>query len=246
MHFWRQFQTIDLFVQTLQNSVQFIFSSFKFLERLLDLNVLDIQSYQLIDEIHFSRVSFVMLSRVVNVCLCKSVAKILVQFFHSHYVVYNWLWFLWMILDAEFHSQMSFCDCKEWCYWCCNVNIVIVEELDHNKKINSIILNIIAVRSKISLKSLILSFNLIINARIKRNAKFLLDQKMIAQQRSKVWCKYEISVKDYIIKSFVILNYSVKKEIDQIRSNHCLSSRNVVRHLEKMINYNHNAVIKDV
>ncbi len=187
-----------------------------------------------------------MLSRVVNVCLCKSVAKILVQFFYSHYVVYNWLWFLWMILDAEFHSQMSFCDCKEWCYWCCNVNIVIVEELDHNKKINSIILNIIAVRSKISLKSLILSFNLIINARIKRNAKFLLDQKMIAQQRSKVWCKYEISVKDYIIKSFVILNYSVKKEIDQIRSNHCLSSRNVVRHLEKMINYNHNAVIKDV
>jgi len=61
------------------------------------------------------------------------------------------------------------------------VNAVIVEELNHDKKMNSIVLNIIAVRLKISLKSLILSFDLIINARIKRNAKFLLDQKMIAQ-----------------------------------------------------------------
>jgi len=66
------------------------------------------------------------------------------------------------------------------------VNAVIVEELDHDKKMNSIILNIVAVRLKISLKSLILSLDLIINARMKRNAKFSLDQKMIAQQRSKV------------------------------------------------------------
>jgi len=66
------------------------------------------------------------------------------------------------------------------------VNAVIVEELDHDKKMNSIILNIVAVRLKINLKSLILSLDLIINARMKRNAKFLLDQKMIAQQRSKV------------------------------------------------------------
>ncbi len=81
---------------------------------------------------------------------------------------------------------------------------------------------------------------------MKRNAKFLLDQKMIAQRCSKVWCKYEIFVKDYIIKSLVILNYSVKKEIDQIENNHCLSNRNVVRHLEKMIDYNHNAVVEDI
>jgi hypothetical protein len=66
------------------------------------------------------------------------------------------------------------------------VNAVIVEELDHDKKMNSIVLNIIAVCSKISLENLILSLDLIINARIKRSAKFLLDQKMIAQQRSKV------------------------------------------------------------
>ncbi len=66
------------------------------------------------------------------------------------------------------------------------MNAVIVEELDHDKKMNSIILNIVAVHSKISLKNLILSFDLIINARMKRDAKFSLDQKMIAQQRSKV------------------------------------------------------------
>ncbi len=111
---------------------------------------------------------------------------------------------------------------------------------------NSIVLNIIAVRLKISLESLILSLDLIINARMKHSAKFLLDQKMIAQRRSKVWCKYEISVKDYIIKRFVILNYFVKKKIDQIESSHCLSSRNIVHHLEKMINYNHNAVVKNI
>ncbi len=151
-----------------------------------------------------------------------------------------------MTLDVELHSQVSFCDCKEWCYQCCDVNAVIVEELDHDKKMNSIILNIVAVRLKISLKNLILSFNLIINARMKCSAKFLLDQKMIAQQRLKVWCKYKISVRDYIIRSLVISNYFVKKEIDQIESNHCLSSRNLVHHLEKMIDYNHNAVIENV
>jgi len=203
-----------LSVQTLQNSVQFVSFNFKFLERLLDSNVLDVQLHQLIDEIHLNRVSFVMLSHVVDVCLCKSVAKILVQSFHSRYVVRDWLWFLWVTFDAELHSQVSFCDCKEWCYWCCDVNAVIVEELNHDKKMNSIILNIIAVRSKISLENLILSLDLIINARMKCNAKFLLDQKMIVQQCSKVWCKYEIFVKDYIIKSFMILNYSVKKKIN--------------------------------
>jgi len=66
------------------------------------------------------------------------------------------------------------------------VNVVIIKELDHDKKMNSIILNIIAVCLKISLKNLILSLNLIINARMKRSAKFLLDQKMIAQRCSKV------------------------------------------------------------
>jgi len=66
------------------------------------------------------------------------------------------------------------------------MNAVIVEELNHDKKMNSIILNIIAICSKISLENLILSFNLIINARMKCSAKFLLDQKMIAQQDSKV------------------------------------------------------------
>jgi len=66
------------------------------------------------------------------------------------------------------------------------VNTVIVKELDHDKKMNSIILNIIAVHSKISLESLILSLDLIINVRMKRSAKFSLDQKMIAQRRSKV------------------------------------------------------------
>ncbi len=79
---------------------------------------------------------------------------------------------------------------------------------------NSIILNIVAVRSKISLKNLILSFDLIIDVRMKCSAKFSLDQKMIAQQDSKVWYKYKISVKDYIIRSLVILNYFIKKEIN--------------------------------
>jgi len=60
------------------------------------------------------------------------------------------------------------------------VNVVIVEELNHDKKMNSIILNIIAVCLKISFKNLILSFNLIINARMKCSAKFLLDKKIIA------------------------------------------------------------------
>ncbi len=245
-HLWRQFQMIDLSAQMLQNSIWFISSDFKFLEKLLDSNVLDIQLHQLINKIHFSKVFFIILSRVVNVCLCKSVAKILVQSFHSHYVVRDWLWFLWMILDAELHSWMSFCDCKEWCYQCCDVNAVIVKELDHDKKINSIILNIVAVCSKISLKNLILSLDLIIDARMKRSAKFSLDQKIIAQQRSKMWCKYEISVRNYIIRSLMISNYSVKKEINQIESNHCLSNRNVVRHLEKMIDYNHNAVVENI
>ena len=151
-----------------------------------------------------------------------------------------------MTFDAELHSQMIFCDCKEWCYQCCNVNIVIVEELNHDKKMNSIILNIIAVHSKINLESLILSLDLIINARMKCSAKFSLDQKMIAQRRSKVWCKYEIFVKNYIIRSLVISNYFVKKKINQIKSNHCFSSRNVVHHLEKTLDYNHNAVVKDI
>ncbi len=230
----------------LQNSIQFLSFDFKFLEKLLDLNVLDIQSHQLIDKIHLNKVFFIMLSHVINVCFCESVMKILMQSFHSHCIVHDWLWFLWMTFDAELHSWMSFCDCKKWCYQCCNVNAVIVEELNHDKKMNSIILNIVAVCLKINLKSLILSFNLIINARMKCNAKFLLDQKMIAQQRSKVWCKYEISVKNYIIESFVILNYFVKKKIDQIKSNHCFSSRNVVRHLEKIINYNHNVVVENI
>jgi len=66
------------------------------------------------------------------------------------------------------------------------VNTVIVEKLSHDKKMNSIILNIIAVCLKISLENLILSLDLIINARMKCNAKFLLDQKMIAQRDSKV------------------------------------------------------------
>jgi len=61
------------------------------------------------------------------------------------------------------------------------VNTVIVEELNHDKKMNLIILNIIAVCLKINLKNLILSFDLFINARMKRSAKFLLNQKMIVQ-----------------------------------------------------------------
>jgi hypothetical protein len=126
------------------------------------------------------------------------------------------------------------------------VNIVIVEELDHDKKMNSIVLNIIAVCLKISLKNLFLSFDLFINARMKCNAKFLLDQKMIAQQCSKVQCKYKISVENYIIRSFMILNYFIKKEINQIENNHCLSSENVVCHLEKIIDYNHDTVVEDV
>ncbi len=141
---------------------------------------------------------------------------------------------------------MFFYDYKEWCYQCCDVNIVLVEEFDYDKKMNSIILNIIAVCLKISLENLILSFNLIINARMKHNAKFSLDQKMIAQWCSKVWCKYEIFVRNYVIRSFMISNYSVKKKINQIESSHCFLSRNVAHHLEKTIDYNHNAVIKDI
>ncbi len=187
-----------------------------------------------------------MLSHIINVYLCKSVAKILMQSFHSCCIIHDWLWFLWMIFDAELHSQMFFCNCKEWCYWCCNVNAVIVEELNHDKKMNSIILNIIAVHLKISLENLILSLDLIINARMKCSAKFSLNQKMIAQQHSKVWYKYEISVRNYIIRSLVISNYFVKKEINQIRSNHCLLNKNVVHHLEKMIDYNYNAVVENI
>jgi len=66
------------------------------------------------------------------------------------------------------------------------MNVVIVEELNHDKKMNSIVLNIVAVCLKISLKNLILFLDLIINARMKRSAKFSLDQKMIAQRHSKV------------------------------------------------------------
>jgi len=44
----------------------------------------------------------------------------------------------------------------------------------------------------------------------------------------------------------MISNYFVKKEINQIEGNYCLSSRNVVRHLEKTIGYNHNAVVEDI
>jgi len=66
------------------------------------------------------------------------------------------------------------------------MNAVIVEELSHDKKMNSIVLNIVAICSKISLENLILSFDLIIDVRMKCSAKFLLDQKMIAQQDSKV------------------------------------------------------------
>jgi hypothetical protein len=91
------------------------------------------------------------------------------------------------------------------------MNAVIVKELDHDKKMNSIILNIIAVCLKISLKNLILSFDLIIDVRMKCNVKFSLDQKMITQRRLKVQCKYKISVKNYIIRNFMIMNYSIKK-----------------------------------
>jgi len=44
----------------------------------------------------------------------------------------------------------------------------------------------------------------------------------------------------------VISNYFVKKEINQIENNHCLLNRNVVRHLEKIIDYNHNAVVENI
>jgi hypothetical protein len=44
----------------------------------------------------------------------------------------------------------------------------------------------------------------------------------------------------------MILNYFIKKEINQVENNHCLSSENVVYHLKKIIDYNHNTVIKDV
>jgi len=80
---------IDLSAQTLQNFIQFVSFDFKFLEKLLDSNVFDIQSHQLIDKIHLNRVFFIMLSRVISICLCKSVTKILVQFFHSHCVVHD-------------------------------------------------------------------------------------------------------------------------------------------------------------
>jgi len=80
---------IDLFAQMLQNFIQFVFFNFKFLERLLDSNVLDVQSHQLIDEICFKKMSFVMLNHIINICLCKSVAKILMQSFHFHCIVCN-------------------------------------------------------------------------------------------------------------------------------------------------------------
>ncbi len=84
---WKQFQIIDLSVQMLQNFIQFVSFNFKFLERLLDLNVLNIQLHQLINKIHFNRVFFIMLNHVISVYLCKSVAKILVQSFHFYYIV---------------------------------------------------------------------------------------------------------------------------------------------------------------
>jgi len=55
------------------------------------------------------------------------------------------------------------------------MNAIIIEELNHDKKMNSIILNIIAVCLKISLENLILSFNLFIDAKMKCNVKFSLD-----------------------------------------------------------------------
>jgi hypothetical protein len=126
------------------------------------------------------------------------------------------------------------------------MNIVIVKEFNHDKKMNSIILNIIAVYLMINLENLILSFDLFINARMKHSVKFLLDQKMIAQQCSQVQCKYKIFVENYIIRSFMILNYFIKKEIDQVENNHCLSSENIIYHLEQIINYNHDTVVENV
>ncbi len=61
---------IDLSAQTLQNFIQFIFFNFKFLEKLLDSNVLDVQSHQLINKICFNKVSFIMLNHVVDIYLC--------------------------------------------------------------------------------------------------------------------------------------------------------------------------------
>jgi len=81
---------------------------------------------------------------------------------------------------------------------------------------------------------------------MKYNAKFSLDQKMITQQYSKVQCNYEIFVENYIIRSFMITNYFIKKQINQVENNHCLSSENVVCHFEKTIDYNHDTIIKDV
>ena len=44
----------------------------------------------------------------------------------------------------------------------------------------------------------------------------------------------------------MIMNYFIKKEIDQVENNHCFSSENVMCHLEKIINYNHDTVVEDV
>ena len=44
----------------------------------------------------------------------------------------------------------------------------------------------------------------------------------------------------------MISNYFVKKKTDQIRNNHCFLNKNVVHHLEKMIDYNYNAVVENI
>jgi hypothetical protein len=44
----------------------------------------------------------------------------------------------------------------------------------------------------------------------------------------------------------MISNYFIKKEINQVENNHCLSNKNVVYHFEQMINYNHDIIVKDV
>jgi len=44
----------------------------------------------------------------------------------------------------------------------------------------------------------------------------------------------------------MISNYFIKKEINQVENNHCFSSENVVYYLEKIIDYNHDIIIKDV
>jgi len=78
---------IDLFAQMFQNFIQFIFFNFKFLERLLDSNILDIQLHQLIDEIYFKKMFFIMLNYIINICFYESVAKIFMQSFHFHYII---------------------------------------------------------------------------------------------------------------------------------------------------------------